>query len=189
MKKVITKTLIFVGFFIITFFLNKAETFKLQSAYLTTSGIDLVLWLLGAVLGSHFLKIDQLIYVYFTRPEQPLSLEVRALISQKKIGPAWDLLDSRSIEQKQLALRSFLFQISWVVLVLFTLTSTASYFGKALVMGIGLKLLLEEWDDFLHAGNISWLFWQIKREVGIKEQRVYLYIMTTVFIILTFFII
>lgn len=189
MKKVITKTLIFVGYFIITFFLNKAGTFKLQSAYLTTSGIDLVLWLLGAVLGSHFLKIDQLIYVYFTRPELPLSLDVRGLISQKKIGEAWDLLDERSLEQKQLAFRSFLFQISWVVLVLFTLTSTASYFGKALVMGIGLKLLLEEWDDFLHQGNIAWVFWQVKREVGLKEQRVYLWIMTGIFTILTFFVI
>lgn len=189
MKKSKAKTLIFLGYFLGTFFLKKWTGFSFSFFFLKLSAWELILWLGGAVLGAHLLKIDQLFYVYFVEPQEPLSFQLRQLLRQRKISQTWDLLEQKLAEQTKLATRSFLFQAAWPILALFTLTSTASWFGKALVMGIGLKLLIEEWENILAGQNISWLFWQIKREIPLKEQKVFLYIMTGIFGILSLLLI
>lgn len=188
MKKAATKTLVFLAYFLVTFVLNKIDSFSLSFSFLTSSIWELTLWLAGAVLGAHFLKIDQLIYVYFTQPETQLSLQVKALFQQRRIADAWDLLDHR-VEEQKLVLRSALFQAGWVVLAFFTLTSTATFFGKALVMAIGLHLLLEEWENVIKGKDIGWLFWQIKRQISRKEQKWFLWSMTGVFSLLSLLLI
>lgn len=185
MKRVATKTLIFLSYFLGTFILRKIDSFAISLSFLKSSMWELTFWLMGVILGAHFLKLDQLFYVYFTKPEDQLSLEVKELIGQKRMTEVWDLLDTR-VEEQRLVSRSVLFQIGWVVLAFFTLTSTAGLFGKVLVMAIGLHLLLEEWEDVLTSRGISWLFWPIKREVSLREQKWFLWGMTGVFVILTF---
>lgn len=189
MKKTSLKTIIFIGYFLACFILNKLNFFSFSFLFLKSVIIDLMFWFGGAFLGAHFLKIDQLIWVYFTRPEEPLSLQIKLLIKQRKIGQVWDLLDEKAQEQKELALRGVLFQAILVILAFFTLTSISSVFGKTLVMAIGLKLLLEEWEDFLEKKDYLWAFWQIKREVSFKEQKVFLYLMTGIFGILSLLLI
>lgn len=184
-----TKTLIFWGYFAAVFLVGRINSFQLAWSFWQTSFLTLILLLLAAFLGANFLKIDQLIYVYFTRPELPLSLEVKQLIKQRNFKGAWQLLTARGIEQRELALKSVLFQVVWVGLALFTLTSTAGVFGKTLVMAIGLSLLVQEWEDILAKRGFSWLFWQIKRQVGLREQKYYLYLMTGLFVILTLLLI
>ncbi len=185
MKRAFLKTLIFTAYFLAVFVLLKTQDFQLSFAFLTLSAKDLFLWLLGALLGAHFVKLDQLLYVYFTKPDDPLSLQVKELMKQKQFGKTWDLLEAGIHEQKQLASQSFLFQTAWLVLAFFSLTSTAGLFGKALVMAIGFKLLLEEWDEILQGKDLNWLFWQIKRPVSQKEQNLFLYFMSLMFGLLT----
>lgn len=151
--------------------------------------MDLVFWIMGAVIGFNFLKIDQLIYVYFTHPDYPLSVYVKNLIKLKRFKEAFLFLEQR-VEEQRLSFRSALFQVVWAGLAFFILTSTSEYLGKTLVMGIGLSLLLDEWRDNLTQGrNINWLFWQIKRIVSPQEQKWFLWIMTGVFGILSLLLI
>ncbi|PIS08772.1 hypothetical protein COT75_04795 [Candidatus Beckwithbacteria bacterium CG10_big_fil_rev_8_21_14_0_10_34_10] len=180
MKRLGGKTLIFLSYFLAAFILRKIRFFSLSYEFIEASLFEFIFWFSGIFLGVHFLKFDQFFHAYFTQPDKPLSLEVKALVQQKKIGQAWDLLSLREGEQK-LAFRSFFFQIAWVGLAIFTLTSTSSLFGKTLLMAIGLRLLLEEWEDILQKKDISWLFWQIGKPVSLKEQKKYLYLMTIVF--------
>jgi len=189
MKKVATKSLVFFGYFLGVFFLRKTTHFSLSWLFLRLSLEDLIFWLGGVVAGAHFLKFDQLFYIYFTRPEEVLSLEAKVLVNQKKLAELWDLLTERSGEQR-LVLQSFLFQaICWPVLALFVLTSTAGLFGKGLVMAIGLHLLLEEWEDILAGRSLNWVFWQVKREVSFREQKRYLWLMTGLFGLLSLFLV
>lgn len=184
MRKFGTLGLIYTSYFIAVFFLSSLpfkNFFGLWSFYLNKA----LAVFLGALLGAHFIKIDQLVYVFFTKPEDELSLEVKSLMSQKKYGEALDRLDLKIDLQTQLASRSLLFQLAWVGLAVFALTSTVGFFSKALIMGIGLKLLLEEWEDIWQGRDINWLFWQIKRQVSFKEQKRFLYIITIVFFILS----
>ncbi|OGD53338.1 hypothetical protein A3J78_00615 [Candidatus Beckwithbacteria bacterium RBG_13_35_6] len=189
MKKVLTKTIIFLGYFAGLFLLSRISSLSLSLSFFSSFAIDLTLWFVGAMVGVHFIKLDQLFYVYITRPTESFSLEVKRLVAEKKLSKVWNLLDEKVLEQPELASRSFLFQIGWFVLAVFTVTSYAGLFGQALVLGIGLKLLLEEWESYLSINNFSWAFWQIKREVGVPEQKTYLYIMTGLFLILTLLII
>lgn len=184
MKKLTTKKIIFLAYFLSLFILRKVHIFSFTWYFLGSFMQDLIFWLGGAFLGGYFIKIDQLIYVYFTHPDEPLSLEVKRLIKEKKRKEAWDQL-RKGVSSQRLAFRSVLFQTSWIVLAFFTLTSTAGLFGKTMVMGIGLHLLMDEWGEIIEGRSISWLFWQVKREIAPKEQKKYLWIMTGVFGILS----
>ena len=188
MKRLRTKQLIFLAYFLGIFILRKIGSFSFSLLFLRLSAWELVLWLAGAILGGYFVKLDQLVYVYFTQPEALLSLEIKSLIKQKRKKEAWNLLCQRGGEQN-LAFRSALFQAGWTVLAFFTLTSTKVIFGKIMVMAVGLHLLLNEWEAILSGRGIAWIFWQIKREVGLKEQKWFLGGMTLVFGILSLLLI
>jgi hypothetical protein len=189
MKRAAAKSIIFIGYFIAVFILQRIDVFQPNLVFFTSFLKDLIFWLLGAFLGAHFLKLDQFLYVYFTKPNEPLSFQVKNLVKQKQFAKVWDMFDSQVHTQRHLAIQSFLFQIVWAILAIFALTSTVSLFGKALVMAIGLKLLLEEWDEILRGGNLDWIFWQIKRPIGQKEQQMFLYIMTGFYSLLTLLLI
>jgi len=189
MKKLMVKTLVFLGYFLAIFLLKEIKLVNWTFTFLTSFFFRGLQWFFGALIGAHFLKLDQLVYVYLTAPNEQLSLAVKQLIKQKKIAAAWDLLEERINDQPRLATRSFLFQSAWVVLALFALTSTASFFGRALVMAVGLKLLIEEWENYLLKGNINFVFWQIKREVTLKEQKWFLWLITGLFGVLSLLLI
>lgn len=188
MFKITTKNLIFFAYFLAIFIFHSLGHFSFSFNFLKNTFWELILWFLGVVVGTYFVKIDQLIYIYFTLPEAHLSLQTRWLIKQKRYRDSLRLLDQRSGEQR-LAFHSALFQVVWVVLAFFTLTSTSVIFGKTLVMAIGLTLLVQEWEDVLAKKGINWLFWQIKRIISPQEQKMFLWIMTGLFGILSLLLI
>ncbi len=192
-----TKRLIFLAYFLVIFILYQLSSFfpgpefwtkALSFNFLRYSFRELILWFAGAFLGAYFIKLEQIFYVYFTHPEEALSVEVKNLINQKRKKEVWQLLRQRVGEQK-LAFRSALFQVIWVVLAFFVLTSTSSVFGKTLVMAIGLYLLLKEWEAMLDKKEINWLFWQVKRVIAPKEQKIFLWGMTGIFAVLSLLLI
>ncbi len=69
-----------------------------------------------------------------------------------------------------------MFQIVWLVLAIFVLTSTTGNFGKALVMGLGLRVLVSEWGDWLKNKDVlrQRLLWQIKNQWQNQELKWYL---------------
>jgi len=75
-----------------------------------------------------------------------------------------------------------LFQLAWVVLAFFAVTSAAGWFGKTLVLTLGLRILLEEWSEYVKDREAlkQKLFWQIKREFSDSELKIYLIVMTLV---------
>lgn len=152
--------------------------------------IDL-LGVLGLVLGGFFgwgmVWFDRVAYVYILHPEAQLSQYVNFYIKKKEFKKGLDLLNKRSGEMDKLTTRSALFQVAWVVLAVFTLTSIAGWFGKMLVMGLGLHILVDEWQEYLKDKIVlkKWLFWQVQREVSNVELKWYLYGMTGLFAWLT----
>lgn len=181
MKSKIKAIIFFFYFFLI--FLLARNPFKINPSFF----IDFILWMAGGFLGAFFVKLDQLFYIYYSSANEPLSLLAKQLIKDRQLLKAWRLLKENVFLQK-LAFRSALFQLIWIMLAFFTLTSTNVIFGKTMIMAIGLHLLLDEWQSYKNYKNINWLFWQIKRPVSIKEQKRYLYIMTAAFVILSLFL-
>jgi len=141
------------------FFLHYLNIFQFSRFLSWQTVKNLSIWLTGILLGANFFKLAEIGEKHF---------------------PEFSFLKS---------FYSFLFQVAWFFLALFAVTSTSSLFGKALVMAIGLDLLLTEWQSQLKNNSFSWLFWQIKREISLKEQKIFLYLMTGLFSLLTLFLI
>jgi hypothetical protein len=175
---------IFLIYFSIIFLLPKLRNLPFTDNLWPETVINLVNWFLGAFIGSQFIKVDHLIYIYVTHPTTQLAIEARNLIKQKKLSSAFLLLNNR-LDEQRLAFLSAPFQAIWAVLAFFTLSSITSLFSRALVMAVGLNLLLEEWSSVYAARGTNWLFWQIKRQVSAKEQKWFLWAMTVIFCLLS----
>ena len=154
-------------------------------------GLQIVgLWL-GGVIGYLLVLLDRLVYVYLLRPHEQLSQQVQFMLAKRNIRGVLELVHRRRREQTRLAFRSFLFMVAWVFLALFALTSTAGTYGGALVMGLGLHLVYDLWRDqqMDPKGLNQKLFWQVKRAVPMRVQKVFLYLFSGVFVLLTFLLI
>jgi hypothetical protein len=146
-------------------------------------------WVVGVVVGVLILFLDRVAYTY-SYPGEQLSQQVSWYFKQKKYLTGLELLDSRRLEQEKLTFRSALFMAVWVPLAFFTLTSTPVLFGKGVVMGLMLHILMDGWrlqktdGQRLHVR----LFWMIKRVFTNEERLVFLSIMTGIFVLFSFWV-
>lgn len=138
--------------------------------------------ILGAGIGWLIPWLDKIAYIYILHPEAQVAQYIKYQIEQKQWRRAWESLRTRSKEFGELTTRGILFQLAWVVLAFFAVTSAAGWFGKTLVLTLGLRLLGEEWGEYLkdRAGLKQKLLWQVKREWSDSEVKLYLIAMTLV---------
>ncbi len=141
----------------------------------------------GGLMGFALTYLDRLIYVYWLHPEDDLSQLIRDHLRQKRWKLALKEMYQRRNEQVKLTTRSAVFVMAWMPLALFAVTSTGSLFAEGLVMGLGLHILYDLWRDQQldpRALNKK-LFWQVKREVSMEEQKKFLYVFSGVLGLLT----
>ncbi len=145
--------------------------------------LEVVGLLVGGVLGWWLAWFDRVAYVLILHPEAQVSQYVRYHLGKRNYRQAWDLLEKRGGELDKLTTRGFLFQAAWLVLALFAITSVASMFGKMVVMGLGLRIMVEEWLEYRSDKALlkQRLFWQVQRQVSNQELKWYMYIGTVVF--------
>ena len=182
--------LILIGYLLGVFLLPLISSFEISNLgkfeFWRFEGIKLFSWFLGGVIGWNLLVFDAVAYIYFTHPEGLMAGNSRQILHQKGIWEWLKFLFSVKVNDKPV-LRSVLFLTAWVVLAFFAVTSTSSFLGKGVVMGLGLHLLLENWQLQIRNPQVlnSRLFWQIKRVISMKEQKYYLYLFSFLFVILT----
>lgn len=148
-------------------------------------GLNLVLLWLGAFLGTFLLDLDHLVLCLDPENKTWWAEKFRHLWRGKRYKEAVFYLVETHLEHRTLTFHSVLFQPILLVLAFFVLTSTGSLFGLGLVMSMNLHLLKDEWQCFFEEGRIDWLFWQIKREIDKKGQKIYLLTVTCFFGLLT----
>lgn len=156
------------------------------------AGTEFFRWLffvLGCVAGTLLLYLDRVVYTY-SYPRDQLSQQFAWLIKEKRYTEAITLLDTRRDDQNRLTFRSALFIVIWVPLAFFALTSTTGLFGKGVVMGLMLHILVDSWR--LHRSSPTRLnerlFWQIGRVVRAEEQLVFMYAITAIFGVLSLWV-
>jgi uncharacterized membrane protein len=135
-------------------------------------GLDLIWWWLGGFLGAGVLWADRLGYVYWVRPHEQLSVQVKHLIENRRFQEAVRLLMARAEEQQQLVSLSLLFMTVWVMLAVYVVTSVGSFVATGMVMTTGLRWVImigERWGQPKILKQK--LFWQIKRQVTDGEMR------------------
>jgi len=146
-------------------------------------------WILGVVVGVLILFLDRVAYTY-AFPEEQLSQQFAWFVKNKKYGQGLAVLDLRRQEQEKLTFRSALFIAIWVPLAIFALTSTSGLFGKGVVMGLMLHILMDAWRmNKLNPASLDRrLFWQIKRQFTQEERLVLLTVVTGIFVWLSFWV-
>lgn len=117
------------------------------------------LWV-GGILGTILPDIDHLLYVYFLKPQEPLSVKVRQMFKSKQYVFAIKLLESERGKLVGLIFHSAGFQILFLVLAFLVITSSGSIFGRGLVLAFSLHLLVDQLSDLIASGNLNRWFRQ-----------------------------
>ena len=135
-------------------------------------GLGVLWWWLGGVTGFLFVFSDRLVYSLVTNPEELLSLKVKDLFRERKLGEGLRSLLLERNEQNNLMMRSILFVIIWLALAFWTLFGVTALFGRGFMLGMGVHFIFDLlWDYFGKGRDLSAWFWQIKRQVSVEEQR------------------
>ncbi len=117
------------------------------------------LWL-GGIIGVILPDIDHLIYIFFIKPQELTSQRVNFLIDKHEVKRMLILLYETIGERKGLIFHSFFFQIIFIILTFWVVTSSGSLFGKGLVLSFSLHLLIDQMNGLTEMENfdkISWL--------------------------------
>lgn len=153
---------------------------------------NLIWFWLGAFIGIFLIDIDHFIYFFFTNPHELTSQRAQRLWQQKRFKELIVLTSDTSGERIKLAFHNVLFQLILLVLCFFVLTSTGSLFGAGLVMAMALHLLKDEFHEWWTGREErlrQWLFWPIKMDVSLQNQKFFLIFMLLLFVALNFFLI
>jgi hypothetical protein len=138
--------------------------------------IKIINIILGGAVGWFLPVLDKIAYIYILHPEAQISQYLKWQLEKKQFKAFWETLKGRQAELDKLTTRGILFQAAWLVLAIFTVTSVPGWFGRALVMVLGIRILLEEWRDWLKNKEVlrQKLLWQIKTEWQNQELKWYL---------------
>lgn len=151
----------------------------------------LLVFILGAVLGTYLLDLDHLVYAFWHRKEAVGSKEIREMVLKKDWKGALRVLEGCHQTHTQLLFHQAIFQVIFLGFSLFIATSTASFLAKGLVMAMNLHLLKDEWQDQIKnpAHLNEWLFWQYGEPVDLRKQKYYLWGVSGAFLVLNWFLI
>lgn len=153
---------------------------------------SLILFFLGGFLGVFLIEIDHFLYVLLSNPHELTGQRVKRLLEQKNFKQVIPLVFDTCEERKRLAFHNALFQVVLLGLCFFTITSTGNMFGYSLLMVMFLMILKAEITDWLKdkEENLNyWLFWPIKQEISLQQQRLFIIIMVLFFLLLSFLLI
>lgn len=130
-------------------------------------------WFVGFFLAGVLIWGDRLLYVWWLKPYEQLSIQFQYWWKQRAFRAAFRLLVERRDEQTKLVLKSAGFALLWFPITIYVLTSTGSVTAAGIVMALGFRLVLSILGDWKQPTMLSkWFCWQIKREVLVQELRV-----------------
>ncbi|MBM3205653.1 hypothetical protein FJZ41_02260 [Candidatus Shapirobacteria bacterium] len=151
-----------------------------------------LLWLwLGGGVGTFLIDLDHFIYLFLINPHELTSQRAQRLWSQRKTKELLSLVVDTVAERTKLAFHNALFQVILFVLCFFVLSSSGNLFGAGLVMAMALHLLKDEFLEW-RAGQEErlkeWLFWPVKLEINLEQQKFFLILMLFAFLGLNLFL-
>lgn len=114
-------------------------------------------WLGGAI-GVLMPDLDHLIYVFFLGPQELTSQRVGFLWDRREYKRLIELLYETRSERKGLIFHTLFFQVIFLVLTFWIMSSSASLFGKGLVLSFAIHLSIDQLVDLIEMKNLSnWL--------------------------------
>lgn len=110
---------------------------------------------LGGVFGTLLPDIDHLIYVFFLSPQELTSQRVNFLLGRREIKRLIELLYETRTERRGLVFHTIFFQLIFLALTFFIMTSSVSIFAKGLVLAFALHLSVDQIIDLTGLKNLD----------------------------------
>lgn len=153
--------------------------------------VDLKHWIfwVGIGIGTILPNIDYLIYSFFLRPREFMSQQTTCLVREKKfkkIASLWS--ETAKAGATKLVFHTYYFQVIFLILTFWVVTSSGSSFGIGLTLAFSLHLLVDQLTDFFEKGTISNWFKESPVTLDVNHERVYFAILGTLFLLIGFFI-
>lgn len=143
---------IFIHFAFLISFLIFISLFK--------SYISLSYWPLwaGGLVGTILPDVDHFIYILFLKPYELTSQRANSMLEKRNILQTLELLAETRYERTKIIFHTASFQLVFVLLAFWVLTSSGSIFGRGLVLAFLLHLIVDQAVDLNQMGNLSnWL--------------------------------
>lgn len=101
----------------------------------------------GGVVGTILPDVDHLLYIYLIKPYELTSQRFGQLIKEKDLARSIQLLYETRTERKNLIFHSQFFQLIFLVVTFWIMSSSGSLFGKGLALAFALHLSVDKMID------------------------------------------
>ena len=113
---------------------------------------------IGGLVGVILPDIDHIIYAFFIKPTDLTSQRIGYLLNKKEIKRSVELLYETRNERIGLIFHSIFFQIIFLILTFWMMSSSGSIFGKGLVLSFALHLAIDQIMDITDLNSFdNWL--------------------------------
>lgn len=130
-KEVLNNLIYFFIYFVFVTLFNKLFSFTYWPIYL------------GGLIGLFMPNLDHILYIFVFKPLELTSQRVKILINEKRYKEALMLLYDTKEERKDLIFHSTNFQLIFAVLTFWVISSSGNLFGRGLVLGFFLSLVIK----------------------------------------------
>lgn len=128
---------------------------------------------LGGIFGTILPDLDHVIYFYLVKPVELTSQRFNFLLEKREIGRMVSLLYETRTERAGLIFHSIFFQLIFLVLTFWMLSSSGSLFGKGMVLAFALHLLVDEAIDLNEMGNLGNWFKNLPVTLDLTQSKIY----------------
>jgi hypothetical protein len=142
----------------------------------------------GGLVGNMLVDVDHFIYVYFLRPHELTSQRVNYMVGKRNLLATFDLLAKTRRERKDLIFHTILFQLVFLVLTIFILTSSQNLLGRGIVLALSIHLLVDQLVDIVEEGNLDTWVKYLPLDFSADGQKIYFYVMAFVVLFISFFL-
>lgn len=158
---------------IVTHFLFLIAFFSLITAFKKWFDIYYITFWLGGVVGLALPYFDHLVYVYFLRPQEEISLRVKEALSRDGWKEAFDMMFRLRDAGAGMIFHSARFQIIFLVFAFLIVTSSGNIFGRGIVLSFALHLLVDQISELAEKGNIDNWFIRFPLEIDTDQRKHY----------------
>jgi hypothetical protein len=148
--------------------------------------VQFLIFLVGVHAGFAVFFFDRFLHVFFVDPDAEFSTLVKGEWRQKRYQGALRLIAKGRDLQKKLTTRSVFFLLVYVPVALLVLTSTGSYFGMGMILGLGLHYC---YDFLRYRRDLSsfeqHFLWQVKRKFSEIEINALIMVFIIFFALIT----
>jgi hypothetical protein len=113
---------------------------------------------LGGMVGIFLPDLDHVIYAYFLNPNELTSQRLGYLVDKRQLIRSIELLYETRGERTGLIFHTVFFQMIFLILTFWIMSSSGSYFGRGLVLSFALHLSIDQVVDLVDLGRFdNWM--------------------------------